>query len=89
MWLLIQFEILQLDSACQDEEKRMSTWLTRSSTMNKIDGSAVLLFLTVHAASEESFCQILGKSSIVVQAGTESSQVRPNLAMVKVTAHHK
>ena len=54
---------------------RIRSWLLRASTMCKIDGSIVVLFITIHTSSEARFCEPLGRVIVPLKPGTESCQV--------------
>mmetsp|Transcript_45306 Transcript_45306/g.94903 ORF Transcript_45306/g.94903 Transcript_45306/m.94903 type:complete len:163 (+) Transcript_45306:4760-5248(+) len=58
----------------QDDEIRMSTWLLRSGSMNKIDGKTLVVLLTIHSSGNKTFNGPIGKVSIIVKSGTESNQ---------------
>ena len=53
----------------------MSTWLLRSSSMNKIDGKTLVILLTIHSSGEKMSNGPIGKVSIVVKSGTNTNQV--------------
>ncbi len=68
----------------QDSDKRMSTWLLRSGSMNKIDGKNLVVLLTIHSSGVNISNGSIGKASIIVKSGTDTNQVTVIQPILKI-----